>query len=326
MRMDRSLLVMALVFVLLLAAPFVLPPLGQSYLLSLLIKAMLLAIAAISLDLLVGQGGMISLGHAAFVAIGAYTAAIGLESGIENILVLLLLALLVSGLCALVTGALALRTTGVYFLMITLAFGQMIYFTLTSLAPYGGDDGLTLWSLATFFGSDVVQGSGQLYLIILLTLLASWWGVQRLSNARFGRVLRAARDNPDRTEIMGFSIFRFRLTAYVIAGMIAAVSGLLTMQHAEFVSPAMAAWQRSGDLLVIVVLGGLGTRNGALLGALFLVIVEEVLGSFLHEWRLIYGPLLVLMALHAKGGLSHLLFPANRTEKAGVTRVNGEQA
>ncbi|SDT95454.1 branched-chain amino acid ABC transporter permease [Stappia sp. ES.058] len=325
MRVDRSFLVMALVFALLLAAPFVLPLVGQTYLLSLLIKAMLLAIAAISLDLLVGHGGMVSLGHAAFVAIGAYAAAIGLESGIENILVLLLLAVLVSGLFALITGALALRTSGVYFLMITLAFGQMAYFTLTSLAPYGGDDGLTLWSMATLFGSDVVQSGGQLYLVILLTLLVSWWGVHRLSNARFGRVLRAARDNPGRTEIMGFSIFRYRLTAYVIAGMIAAVSGLLTMQHAEFVSPALAAWQRSGDLLVIVVLGGLGTRNGALLGALFLVLVEEVLGSVFHEWRLIYGPLLVLMALHAKGGLSHLLFPVDEPETTDATRANGEK-
>ncbi|TYC66185.1 branched-chain amino acid ABC transporter permease [Stappia sp. BW2] len=334
MRVDRSFLVMGLVFALLLAAPFVLPLIGQAYLLNLLIKAMLLAIAAISLDLLIGQGGMLSLGHAAFVAIGAYAAAIGLDSGIENILVLLLIALAVSGLYALVTGALALRTSGIYFLMITLAFGQMTYFTLTSLAPYGGDDGLTLWSLATLFGSDVVQSGGHLYIVILLTLLVTWWGVHRLSNSRFGRVLRAARDNPERTEIIGFSVFRYRLTAYVIAGMIAAVAGLLTVQQAEFVSPALATWQRSGDLLVVVVLGGLGTRNGALFGAFFLVIVEEVLGSFMHEWRLLYGPLLVLMALYARGGLSHLLLPAPKVSdpaksgaaKTGAHLVNTEQA
>ncbi|GAB4576952.1 MAG: branched-chain amino acid ABC transporter permease [Roseibium sp.] len=326
MRIDRDLLVMGGVFALLLAAPFVLPLLDQTYLLSLLIKAMLLAIAAISLDLLIGHSGMISLGHAAFVAIGAYAGAICLENGIDNILVLLLVALLVSGLFALVTGALALRTTGVYFLMITLAFGQMTYFTLTSLASYGGDDGLTLWSLATLFGSDVVQNGGQLYLIVLAALVVSWWGVHRLSNARFGRVLRAARDNPERTEIIGFSVFRYRLTAYVIAGMIAAVAGLLTMQHAEFVSPALAAWQRSGDLLVVVVIGGLGTRNGALFGAFFLVVAEEILGSFLHEWRLIYGPLLVLIALFAKGGLSHLLLPAIAGAQAGARDADKAEA
>ncbi|WP_432817021.1 branched-chain amino acid ABC transporter permease [Sulfitobacter sp. JB4-11] len=307
--MDRGLILGGVIFGLLLAMPFVLPLMGAGYLTGLIIKAMLLAIAAISLDLLIGHGGMVSLGHAAFVGVGAYAAAIGLENGIENILVLLALTLAVTGLVALITGSLALRTSGVYFLMITLAFGQMIYFTLTSLAAYGGDDGLTLWSLATLFGSDVVQNGGGLYFVVLGLLLAAWWGVFRISRSRFGRVLRAARDNPERAEVMGYSVSRYRLIAYVIAAMIAGVSGLFVMQHAEFVSPALAAWQRSGDLIVVVVLGGLGSRNGAILGAFFIVIVEEVLGSFIHEWRLIYGPLLVVMVLFAKGGLSDLLIP-----------------
>lgn len=314
--MNRPLILGCAIFVLLLVMPLVLPLLGQGYLTGLIIKAMLLAIAAISLDLLIGHGGMVSLGHAAFVALGAYAAAIGLESGIENILVLLLLTLALTGFVALVTGSLALRTSGVYFLMITLAFGQMAYFTLTSLAAYGGDDGLTLWSLATFFGSDVVQSGNGLYFLVLATLVATWWGVYRISRSRFGRVLRAARDNPERTEVMGFPVTRYRLIAYVIAAMIAGVSGLLLVQHAEFVSPALATWQRSGDLIVVVVLGGLATRNGAILGAFFLVIVEEVLGSFIHEWRLIYGPLLVVMVLFAKGGLSDLLVPEHRESQA----------
>lgn len=314
--MDRSLIVGGIIFILLLAMPIVLPLVGQGYLTGLLIKAMLLAIAAISLDLLIGHGGMVSLGHAAFVALGAYAAAIGLESGIDNILILLLLTLALTGFIALITGTLALRTSGVYFLMITLAFGQMTYFTLTSLAAYGGDDGLTLWSLATLFGSDVVQKGGGLYFVVLATLVATWWGVFRISQSRFGRVLRAARDNPERTEVMGYSVKVYRLIAYVIAAMIAGVSGLLLVQHAEFVSPALGTWQRSGDLIVVVVLGGLATRNGAILGALFLVIVEEVLGSFIHEWRLIYGPLLVVMVLFAKGGLSDLLVPKRRDGQA----------
>ena len=314
--MDRSLIVGGVIFALLLAMPLALPLIGQGYLTGLLIKAMLLAIAAISLDLLIGHGGMVSLGHAAFVALSAYAAAIGLESGIENILILLLLTLALTGFVALITGTLALRTSGLYFLMITLAFGQMAFFTLSSLAAYGGDDGLTLWSLATFFGSDVVQKGNGLYFVVLATLLATWWGVFRMSQSRFGRVLRAARDNPERTEVMGYSVKRYRLIAYVIAAMIAGVSGLLLVQHAEFVSPALGTWQRSGDLIVVVVLGGLATRNGAILGALFLVIVEEVLGSYLHEWRLIYGPLLVLMVLFAKGGLSDILVPNRRRGQA----------
>lgn len=304
--MDRSLIAAGCIFALLLALPVLLPVIGAGYLTGLIIKVMLLAIAAISLDLLIGHGGMVSLGHAAFVGVGAYAAAIGLESGIENIIILLLITVAVTGIVALATGLLALRTSGVYFLMITLAFGQMIYFTLTSLAAYGGDDGLTLWTLATLFGSDVVQNGGGLYYIVLSTLFATWWGVDRLSRARFGRVLRAARDNSERAEVMGFPVKRYRLVAYVIAALIAGISGLLLVQHAEFVSPALATWQRSGDLIVVVVLGGLASRNGAILGAFFIVIVEELLGSVIHEWRLIYGPLLVLMVLFAKGGLNDL--------------------
>ena len=311
--MDRAFATGLVIFAILLLAPQVLDLMGAGYLTGLLIKAMLLAIAAISLDLLIGHGGMVSLGHAAFVAVGAYAAAIALDAGIENILVLLAISLAATATVALVTGALALRTTGVYFLMITLAFGQMIFFTLSSLAAYGGDDGLTLWSMATLFGSDAVQNGSGLYFVILATMFAAWWGVYRMSEARFGRVLRAARDNPQRTAIMGYNVKRYQLVAYVIAAMIAGVSGLLTMQHAEFVSPALAAWQRSGDLIVVVVLGGLGSRNGAILGAFFIVLAEEILSQFLHEWRLIYGPLLVVMVLYAKGGLSDLL---NRPQKA----------
>ena len=304
--MDRSLVFAAILFGLLLLMPFLLPLFGSEYLIGLIIKAMLLAIAAISLDLLIGHGGMVSLGHAAFVGVGAYAKAIGLENGIENILLLLVIALAVTCFVALVTGSLALRTSGVYFLMITLAFGQMTYFTLTSLAAYGGDDGLTLWSLATLFGSNIVQSGSGLYFLVLGTLFATWWGVFQISRSRFGRVLRAARDNPERAEVMGYAVTRYRLIAYLIAAMIAGVSGLLLVQHAEFVSPALATWQRSGDLIVVVVLGGLGSRNGAILGAFFIVIIEEVLGSFVHEWRLIYGPVLVLMVLFAKGGIADL--------------------
>lgn len=310
--MERGLAIGGVIFALLLAMPFVLPLVGAEYLSGLLIKAMLLAVAAISLDLIVGHGGMVSLGHAGFVAVGAYATAIGLESGIEEILVLLAITLAASASIAVVTGILALRTSGVYFLMITLAFGQMIYFTLTSLASYGGDDGLTLWSLATLFGSDVVQAKEGLYFFVLALLLLTWAGVWRISQSRFGRVLRAARDNPQRAEVMGYPIARYQLIAYVIAACIAGVSGLFLVQYAEFVSPSIAAWQRSGDLIVAIVLGGLGSRNGAIFGAFFIVIMEEFLSSVFHEWRLVYGPLLVLLVLFAKGGLNDLLEPRSR--------------
>ena len=164
--MDRGVLIGGIIFGLLLAMPVILPIVGANYLSGLLIKAMLLAIAALSLDLIIGHGGMVSLGHAAFIGIGAYATAISLEHGIEEILLLFLIALGATASIALMTGVLALRTSGVYFLMITLAFGQMTFFTLTSLAAYGGDDGLTLWSLATLFGSDIVQEGEGLYFYV----------------------------------------------------------------------------------------------------------------------------------------------------------------
>lgn len=315
--MDRGLVIAGVIFAILLAAPFVASQFGSTYFLSLLMKAMLLAIAALSLDLLIGQGGMVSFGHTAFVGLGAYVTGIGLEEGIDNVLVLLVITVAVSGIFALITGALALRTSGVYFIMITLAFGQMTYFTFTSLAAYGGDDGLTLWSMAELFGTGLVQNGGGLYFVVAGTLIGTWWLVHRIAGSRFGRVLRAAKENPGRTEIMGFSVFRYRLIAYVIAGMIAGVSGLLLAQHAEFISPAIATWKKSGELIIVVVLGGMGSRNGAILGAFFFVLVEEFLGGLFQEWKLIFGPLLVLMVIFARGGIADLFEP--RSKKAPVS-------
>ena len=288
-------------------APSVLGVLGADYLTALLMRAMLLAIAAISLDLLIGRGGMVSFGHAAFVAIGAYATGIGLEEGIGNGLVLLLLAVLCSAAFALVTGAISLRTKGVAFIMITLAFGQMAFFTFASLSRYGGDDGLTLWSTAELWGTGWLRNGEGLYVVTLAALALTWWLVATISASRFGRVLRAAKENPVRVETMGYSVFRYRLAAYVIAGALAGVAGFLSANHFEFVSPALGAWQRSGELIAIVVLGGIGTRNGALLGALFFVAVEELLGHLVEDWRLLFGPLLVMLVLFARNGLAGLL-------------------
>ena len=298
-----ALAVAAVAFVLLAAAPFAPDALGGAYLPSLLMRGMLLAIAAVSLDLLVGRGGLVSFGHAAFVGLGAYATGIGLEEGIFYAPALLALALATAAAFALVTGAVSLRTSGVQFIMITLAFGQMAYFTLSSLSRYGGDDGLTLWSLPELHGTGWLTNGGGLYFVTLSALILAWWLVHRIAGSRFGRVLRAAKENPTRVEVMGYSVFRYRLAAYVIAGTIAGMSGFLLACHAEFVSPAAAAWQRSGELIAVVVLGGVGTRNGALLGALFFVLVEEALSRVVDDWRLVFGPLLVLIVLFARGGL-----------------------
>lgn len=300
---DGALLGLVLL-ALLAAMPVVSTVWGGDYLLSLMMKAMILAIAVISLDLLIGHGGMVSFGHAAFVGLGAYVTGIALDEGLTDAVTILTLVLVVSGLFALITGAISLRTTGVYFIMITLAFGQMLFFTFSSLSAYGGDDGLTLWETADFFGTGLLQSDAGLFYTILVTLALVWLFMGRLVGSRFGRVLRAAKQTPLRAETMGFSVFQYRLVAYVIAGMIAGLAGFLLANQAEFVSPSAAAWQRSGDLIIMVLLGGMGTRNGPLMGALFFVLVEELLSTITHDWRLIFGPLLVLIVLFAKGGLA----------------------
>ena len=297
----RSAIPAMLVFVLLAAVPWLAEVWGGSYLTSLAMRAMILAIAAISLDLLIGQGGLVSFGHAAFLGIGSYVAGIAITEGTTDIATILAIAVLIAALFALITGAISLRTSGVSFIMITLAFGQMVFFTLSALSEYGGDDGLTLWERASAFEDDPV-----LYFSILGALVAVWFFVTRMVGSRFGRVLRAAKQNETRVETLGFGVFGIRLTAYVIAGVIAAIAGVLLANQAEFVSPATAAWQRSGDLIIIVVLGGMGTRSGAVLGALAFVGLEEGLSSLTHDWRLIFGPLLILIVLYAKGGLASL--------------------
>jgi len=274
---------------------------GGSYLTSLAMRAMILAMAAVSLDLLIGHGGLVSFGHAAYLGIGSYVAGIAITDGTTNLGTILAVAVGGATVFALITGAISLRTSGVSFIMITLAFGQMVFFTLSALSDYGGDDGLTLWERASVFDDDMV-----LYFSILGALVLAWVLVTRIVGSRFGRVLRAAKQNETRVETLGFGTFGVRLTAYIIAGVIAAIAGVLLANQAEFVSPATAAWQRSGDLIIVVVLGGMGTRSGAVLGALAFVALEEGLSSLTHDWRLIFGPLLILIVLYAKGGLASL--------------------
>lgn len=300
-------LVALVIFAALATVPLLAEAWGGGWLTSLAIRAMIFAIAAISLDLLIGHGGLVSFGHAAFMAIGAYVTGIMLTEGVYEMAAILPAAMAAAALFALASGAVAMRTTGVSFIMITLAFGQMVYFALGSLSQYGADDGLTIWSAPDFLGTGWLTTDLGVYASVLGALVGTWALVNVMVGSRFGRVLRAARQNPTRVASMGYSVARYRVAAYVIAGMLAAMAGVLWATHAEFVSPSLGAWQRSGDLIVMVVLGGLATRNGALIGALFFVLIEEALSSITHDWRLIFGPMLILIALFARGGLAGLL-------------------
>jgi branched-chain amino acid transport system permease protein len=264
---------------------------------------MIFAIAALSLDLLIGYGGLISFGHAAFVGLGAYAVGILSAHGLHDAIIALPVALLSSALFAYVTGVVCLRTKGVYFIMITLAFGQMVFFTASSLAPYGGDDGLTIAARNTLGGFAFFRSEGSLYYLIWGCLLGAYCFSRMLVGSRFGRVFRGAKENALRMETIGFNVYRFQLAAYVIAGMMAGLSGFLLANATEFVSPAYMSWQRSGDLIIMVILGGLGSLHGAIIGAGAYLLLEEWLSAFTEDWKVIFGPFLVLVVLFARGGL-----------------------
>jgi branched-chain amino acid transport system permease protein len=206
-------------------------------------------------------------------------------------------------LFALVTGIVCLRTRGVYFIMITLAFGQMAFFTASSLAPYGGDDGLTIRMRSTFAGFPILANDRALYYVTLACLLGAYLLCRSLVISRFGRVYRGARENALRMGTIGFEVYRFQLVAYVIAGALGGLSGFLLGNATEFVSPAYMSWQRSGELLIMVIFGGMGTLIGAIIGAAAFLLTEDWLAGVTEHWKVIFGPLLVLVAVFARGGL-----------------------
>ena len=296
-----------LLFAALALAPLVANAMGSGYLVGLLSRVVILAIAAVSLDLILGYGAMVSFGHAAFLGIGAYAVGIAQAHGLVEASVAIPLAMAASALFALATGAVAVRTDGVHFIMITLAFGQMAYFTATSLAQYGGDDGLTLPGRSELFGSGVLGDRLAFYYACLACLALAYALCRRVVASRFGRVLRASMENPGRAASLGFAVARVRLVAYVMAGALCGLAGALLANQSEFVSPAYMSWQRSGELIFMVVLGGLGSLHGAIIGALAFLLLEEWLSGLTEHWKMVFGPFLVLVVLFARGGLLGLL-------------------
>ncbi len=293
-------------FLLLLVLPPLLDLAGQQYLLSLACRALIYGLAASSLNLILGYGGMVSLGHAAFVGIGAYTVGILARSGPGSGLVAWPLAVVLAMLFALLTGAVSLRTRGMHFIMITLAFAQMVYFFFTSLETCGGTDGIPLSGRNLLPGLDLNDDRVFYYLCLgLLTLLL--FLLHRLIHARFGRVLVGCRENEQRLQVLGLATFGHRLLAYCLAGGIAGLAGALLANLGEYVSPSMLHWTRSGEIMVMVLLGGTGTLAGPVLGAFVLLFLEDYLGMYTEHWMAILGPVLILVVLFARGGLYPLL-------------------
>lgn len=302
MRNKFSYWFVVIVTLLLLVVPVYAGFAGEPFALTFVSRILIFALAAISLNLILGYGGMVSFGHALYMGLGAYVVGVLAQHDVTNGWVQLGVTLAACAVIGLITGAVSLRTSGIAFIMITLAFAQMFYYLFVSLKQYGGDDGLPISARSEFglfsLGSPVV-----LYYVALALVLVALVGTKRLVDARFGMVLRGCRINERRMKAMGFPTLRYKLSAYVLSSMLCGLAGLLYANLTGFASPAYLAWTVSGELIIMVVLGGMGTVFGPLVGAITLLVSEEILKAMTDHWPMILGPLIVLVVLTARRGL-----------------------
>jgi len=290
--------------------PFLAPALGEPFYVIVFARIMIWAIAAVSLNLIMGYGGMISFGHAVYLGIGGYTIGILAFHGVNNAWIQWPLGIGICALISLIFGAISLRTRGVYFIMITLALAQMIFFLSVSAERYGSDDGLNIlgrsdFGLPFYNLSDKLTMYYTIFAFLLLSVFVSW----RLIHSRFGVVMRAAKSNDTRVQAVGVSTYRYRLTAFVIAGVMCGIAGMLQANLENFVSPDMMNWPRSGELIFMVVLGGMSTLFGPVTGAFVFLMLSEILSTWTIHWHIIFGPFLVLVVIFARGGIAGLLTP-----------------
>ena len=298
----------------------VLPPvaeaLDESFLIGLFTRVLIFALAAASLDLILGFGGMVSFGHSAYFGAGAYVVAIMSFHGAggdapawpfalpwsEGALAAWPLAVGGAALLALLIGAVSLRTSGMYFIMITLAFAQMLYYFFVSLEVYGGDDGLSIARRNRLPGLDLGNEAAFYYVCLLILAVFLFLG-RRLVRSRFGMVLQGCKENEERMRALGFPVYRYKLAAFVLAGAAAGLAGALMANYMGFVDPALMHWTVSGEIMVMVILGGMGTLAGPVIGAAVLLLLEEILSAYMEHWMIILGPVLVLVVLFARRGI-----------------------
>lgn len=281
-------------------------------------RALIYAVAATSLNMILGYGGMVSFGHAVYLGIGCYATGILANAGITHIWLQLPVVILAAALVALLIGLIVLRTTGVYFIMITLALAQIFYFLAVSSSFFGGDDGMVIYDRTTLPALYDPYDSWQFYAFTAIIAVLSILFVNHVIRSDFGRRLVACRENPTRATALGFNVFAIRLLGFILAGVICGIAGFLLANQTEFATPGYASWQRSGELLVIVILGGVGARFGPVYGAFAFVLLESVLSGFTNHWPIIFGPFLILVVLFFHKGLAGLVDRIFRTaEKAG---------
>jgi branched-chain amino acid transport system permease protein len=271
---------------------------------------MIFAVAAASLNLILGYGGMVSFGHAAYLGVGGYAVGVLAHYGVYDGFLQWGLAIGASALVALVIGAVSIRTSGVYFIMITLAFTQMLYYLGISIEEFGGDDGMRLPSRSRFPGLDLADANTFYYLVLAILVLVLLL-IHRIVNSRFGMAIRAARSNEARTRAIGISPYPYRLAAFVIAGAVCGLAGALLVNHTAYLTPEFMNWTRSGELMFMVILGGIGSVVGPVLGAFALLVLEDLLSGWTEHWQIILGPLLVISVIFFRRGLAGLMSREN---------------
>jgi branched-chain amino acid transport system permease protein len=286
------------------AFPWVASHLGQEFYIGFASRLLIYALVATSLNLIVGFGGMISLGHAAYFGTGAYTVAILMYYNVTAAWISWPAATLAGAVLALGIGAMCLRTKGVYFIMITLAFAQMIYYIFVSLSTYGGDDGLSLPQRSSM-GLNLASDSTFYYVVLALCVVA-FILMHHLVNSRFGRVIQAIKENETRMQAIGYPVYRYKLVCFTLAGALAALGGALFANQNMMANPSMLHWMESGTLLVMVILGGMGYFFGGVVGAFFMLVLQEILTDFTTHWALPMGVVLLLIILFLPDGLGSL--------------------
>src|SRR5690606_8456172 len=308
-------------FILLAGRPFVAQATDEPFYVTFFARVLVYALAACALNIVLGFAGLVSFGHAMFIGLGCYAVGILSHYGISNGWIQLAVCIAICIVVAVLVGSVCLRTSGIGFIMITLAFSQMLYFLMVSLTVLGGDDGLNIYEPSNF-GFFELSGSVEVYWTTWALLLALTVFLYRLRASPFGMVLQATHINPRRVDAFGYSVFRVQLSAYVLSGVVTGLAGFLLANLTAFAVPNYISWHLSGELIVMIVIGGIGLVTGPIFGALVFLSLEEVLKGLTTHWMLIMGPIIVLIALAGRNQFAWLKTFLNRPPRASaVPRV-----
>ncbi|MFT7571529.1 MAG: branched-chain amino acid transport system permease protein [Paracoccaceae bacterium] len=294
-------------FLILAALPMITEYIDEPFYIDLMARVMIFSIAAMSLDFILGYGAMISFGHALYLGLGTYAVGVMAHYELTNGWLQLLVCISGTAFIAFILGLISLRTSGIYFIMITFALAQMFYFLGISLEAFGGDDGLPIDTRSEFFSFFDLNEAWNMYYLILGTMTVTAIVLWKVINSRFGMVVRGSHSNDARMQAIGFPTMKYRLAAFVIAGVVCGLAGFLLGNLTEFLTPEYMHWFRSGELMIMVMVGGMGTLFGPLFGAFAYLMVEDFLANFTEYWQFYFGPMLILLVLFAKQGLWGML-------------------